>query len=421
MDNSGVPLEFNRSIITPGKIRSFADIPDILTRPLAAIDYIVPSLGIASNTVGLLTGGDGEGKTYLAQSMALSVARGDAFLGMKCQQRPVLYLDLENPAFMVQDRLKTLTGANEDPQPIPMLKFWGDWDSEISVPRAGSELLLTICKETKPLLIIDPFIYFHTAKENDASEMASVMQYLRACAAYGCGVVLLHHPAKTEGSTGRGSSAIRGACDFAFLHSLNKESGLITLKVDKNRNGATPTFTIRADFEEGRFEVTDAPYLTQHRDDVAKLKQIIEENPGISGNGICKRSGMMKAKAGRLLKEGAGTSWSTQPGPKRSINYYPADCFPKLQNHSEPLEPVGEQDVSGSSGSPLKGREPQNHCPKTPCSGGSRGPELVTEKSNGKTVSFEKLCSIHNFHSDWYQNGAGTWLCMRCQPGMAVH
>ncbi len=86
------------------------------------------------------------------------------------------YLDLENPAFMVQNRLRTLVGG-DDPQPIPLLKFWGEWDCEVSVPHSGSELLLTICKETQPLVIIDPFIYFHSAKENDASEMANVMQY----------------------------------------------------------------------------------------------------------------------------------------------------------------------------------------------------------------------------------------------------
>jgi hypothetical protein len=41
---------------------------------------------------------------------------------------------------------------------------------------------------------------------------------------------------------------IRGACDLVFLHSLDKEAGLITLKVDKNRHGENRTITIHADF-----------------------------------------------------------------------------------------------------------------------------------------------------------------------------
>src|ERR1051325_7716408 len=102
MTAAGVPLSFDGAVTEPAsvKIRQFADIPDLMTRTFPPIDYIVPSLGIAANTVGLWTGGDGEGKTYLAQSMALAVARGESFLGMRCRQRPVLYLDLENPAFM---------------------------------------------------------------------------------------------------------------------------------------------------------------------------------------------------------------------------------------------------------------------------------------------------------------------------------
>jgi hypothetical protein len=105
----------------------------------------------------------------------------------------------------------------------------------------------------------------------------------------------LHHPAKQEGSTGRGSSAIREACDLAFLHSLNKESQLITLKVDKNRNGEGRTITVRADFEQGRFQMTESPYITTRNEEFAKLEAVIAETPGITQNGIVKQSGMMKA------------------------------------------------------------------------------------------------------------------------------
>jgi len=361
-----------------GQIRRFEDIPDILTRKLPDIDLIVPALGIAANTVGVWTGGDGLGKTYLAQAMALAVARGETFLGMKCRPRPVLYIDLENPGFMVQSRLRILTGDDE-PQPMPLLKIWGEWDADVSVPHAASELLLNICKETKPLLIIDPFLYFHSAKENDASEMAGVMQYLRACAAYGCGVVLLHHPSKVEGSTGRGSSAIRGACDFAFLHSLDKESGIVTLRVDKNRNGATPTFTIRADFEEGKFDLIDSPFITRRNDEMDKLEQIITDNPGISQNAIVKQSGGMKARVGKLLKEGAGSQWMVKPGSNNSKNYYPCQVVPFFSEPLRTTEPLNEQVVGGSGGSPLKGGEPPNHSTKIPCSGGSSWPEVSEE------------------------------------------
>jgi replicative DNA helicase len=299
-------------------VRRFADIPDVLRMDLPPLEYIVPALGIARNTITLYTGRDGDAKTYLAQRMACAVSRGEEFLGMPCQNVPVLYLDLENPAYVVQDRLRAMIGDEAGPN----LRFWGSWHKQ-QPPQAGSSLLLTLCQETRPLLIIDPFRYFHEAEENDSTEMAGVMKYLRACAASGAAVVLLHHPAKQEGSTGRGSSAIRGACDLAFLHSLDKESQLITLKVDKNRNGENRTLTIRADFENGRFQVTDSPYITSRNEELAKLEAIIRDFPGITQNSIAKQAGMMKARAGRLLKEGSGTRWQTSRGSNRSILYYP--------------------------------------------------------------------------------------------------
>jgi archaellum biogenesis ATPase FlaH len=364
----GVAVEFDGQIITPSQrlIRRFEDVPSIITMQIPPVDFIVPALGIARNNIVLWTGSDGDGKTFLAQRMAVAAARGDIFLGMRCQQSPVLVLDLENPGYTVQERLQAMVGE----QDIPNLRVWGTW-CETQPPQAGSELLLTICKETKPLLIVDPLRYFHTAEENSSDEMSGVMQFLRACAAYGAAVVLLHHPAKQEGSTGRGSSAIRGACDLAFLHSFDPESGLITLKVDKNRNGERRTITLRADFEQGIFETADAPYVTRRNDELAKLEAIIQQNPGVTQNSIVKQSGMMKARVGKLLKEGRGTSWVTREGSNRSILYYPQGWFSTILEPHGTTEPQGEQWASGSGGSPLKGGEPPNHRPHEHCSGGS--------------------------------------------------
>jgi RecA-family ATPase len=84
----------------------------------------VPALGTARNTITLWTGPDGDGKTYLAQVMALAVSRGDTFLGMPCGQAPVLYVDLENPGYVIQDRMQTLVADGNSPA---ALRFWGTW------------------------------------------------------------------------------------------------------------------------------------------------------------------------------------------------------------------------------------------------------------------------------------------------------
>jgi archaellum biogenesis ATPase FlaH len=325
--------------MTQAKIRSFADIPNVITMDLPPMEQIVPALGIARNTIVLWTGADGDGKTFLVQAMAIAVARGSEFLSMPCQKTPVLYVDLENPAYMVQSRLRPMVADEQ----IQDLRIWGIWCDQ-QPPQAGSELLLTIAKETRPLIIVDPFRYFHGAEENDSTAMSGIMQYLRACAAYGAAVILLHHPAKTEGSTGRGSSVIRGACDLAFLHSLDKESGLITLKVDKNRHGESRTIIIRADFEDGLFDVTEAPYITRRKDELAKIQEIITSQPGITQNGIAKVCGIRKGRLGKLMEEGCGTLWNVQLGSNRSKLFYPPS------GGSVAREPLGTSGTTGKSG-----------------------------------------------------------------------
>jgi archaellum biogenesis ATPase FlaH len=368
-------------------IRTFGSILGVISMEIKEVDYIVPALGVVRNTITLWTGSDGDGKTMLAQAMAVAVARGDQFLGMACQQSPVLYLDFENPAHEVQSRLRSMTGAAEE---IPNLKVWGTW-LEQQPPMAGSEILFRIAKETKPVIVVDPFRYFHDAEENDSTEMAQVMKYLRRLAACGSSVVLLHHPAKSEGSTGRGSSAIRGASDLAFLHALDKESSLITLKVDKNRFGASRTIVIRADFEEAKFEVTDAPWISSRNEKLSKLEQIIFEHPGISTQQLCNQAGGMKTRILKLLDEGRGTLWTVKKGLRG------AKCFYSARSTCSLFSP--------------KGREQENRSNSAlTC---SRTPENTLEHENRSEA--ESLCSIHGWHSDWSKPN-GMKLCLKCHP-----
>src|SRR5712691_11360985 len=166
-EKRGVHLDFDEPIITPTerKIRGLADIPNLQTMEIPPVNYLVPGM-IARNTITLWTGADGTAKTFLAMKMAVAVAKGGEFLGRRCQQAAVLYLDYENPSFAIRDRLDLMAGGVL----IPDLHVWGTW-LEHQPPQIGSELLLTIAKESRPLIFIDPFRYSHSAEENDSTEM----------------------------------------------------------------------------------------------------------------------------------------------------------------------------------------------------------------------------------------------------------
>ena len=244
----------------------------------------------------------------------------------------------------MRDRLDLMAGGS-----IPGLKVWGTW-LEQQPPQIGNELLLTIAKEAKPLIIVDPFRYAHGAEENDSTEMMAVM-HARHRAAAGGAVIIVHHPAKSEGSMGRGSSAIKGAADVAFLQELSDESGLITLKCTKNRFGERMIVTIRPDYDEGTFEVTDSPAFMKRSADLDTLGKIIGENPGITQNGIYKQSGMKKSRLVALLKEAKDSFWEErQEG--HSLAVFP--IVPKTGNNPGTGEQVSSRGVV-SLFPPLKG------------------------------------------------------------------
>jgi len=395
----GVAMEFDAAPTRQiaDKIRSFDQIPDIMTIEISPICWLVDDM-IARETITLWTGTDGTAKTFLAQRMAIAVALGGEFLGRRCQRNPVLYLDYENPSFAVRERLDLMAGG-----PIDGLKVWGTWNEQ-QPPQIGNELLLTIAKDTKPLVIVDPFRYSHGAEENDSTEMMGVMQHLRYCAAAGGAVVILHHPAKTGGSTGRGSTAIKGAVDVAYLQEMSEETGLITLACTKNRFGERHTVTIRPDYDEGTFTVTNSPQFTKRAGDLESLRKIIEETPDLSQNAIYKKSGMKKSRLVGMLRAGKNELWEErQQGG--SLLYFP--IVPKTGNNQGTREQV--KGSRGCSPVPSPYRREQGTIPVL--RPGSHVPEQVPQKPNGKTLESCPACGSFAI----YRNTGGGTTCLTCE------
>ena len=451
----GVPIEFSAAPTQQAadRIRGLDDIPNIQTMEIPPIDYLVPGL-ISRSTITLWTGADGTAKTYLAQRMAIAVATGGEFLGRRCQQAEVLYLDYENPSFAIRDRLDLMTGGTV----IPNLHVWGTW-LEQDPPQIGSELLLTIAKESRPLIVVDPFRYSHSAEENDSTEMSAVMQQLGYCKKQGCAVVILHHPAKSEGSTGRGSSCIKGAADVAFLQEMAdpNEGGLITLKCIKHRFGETLPITIRPNFDEGTFEVTDSPQFTKRTSDTEKLLQIITQTPGLSQNSWWKQSGMMKARFVALVKENNGTLWREERSGS-SLRYISlvlktqnnsennrtgrgelfvshcsqrrtgdfienkdfTSCSPVLSPKGENREQLGLEQVSCSRTGAEKpnGKPSLGRFANLPEPLGTTEP-LLAEKPNGKT-NFSGLPACPSCGSTVVREPSGLMVCQTCHAGLGA-
>ncbi|MDT8071205.1 MAG: DnaB-like helicase N-terminal domain-containing protein [Terriglobia bacterium] len=295
--------------------RKFDDIPDVFDVDVKPLEWLV-SGWLPRKSLTLWAGADGTAKTYLAKYLALKVALGGEWLSRECSKCPVLFLDYENPDHEVKRRQDNMAGG-----PVPGLKTWGTWLDQ-QPPAIGDPLLLRLAEEKQPLLIIDPFRYAHIGEENDSTEMMAVMRHLRSYVTAGSTVIVLHHPAKAEGSTGRGSTAIRGAVDIAFLQSMDAD-GLITLECVKNRFGDKPRVTIRPDFINGTFAVTDAPAAIERRDDVAAILGTITDTPGMSQSAIVEKLHIGRTRGFQLLKQNDGKLWRSERSIRGSICYFP--------------------------------------------------------------------------------------------------
>ena len=92
--------------------------------------------------------------------------------------------------------------------------------------------------------------------------------------------------------------------------------------MDKNRHGDRRDFKIKADFEEGRFELAEAAWLHHRENEIAHLQELISKAPGITSNQLAAAAGGRKGRLLKLLEEGEGTYWIRQRGPRGSKTFF---------------------------------------------------------------------------------------------------
>jgi len=227
---------------------------------------------------------------------------------------------------MVRQRLATL-GVES----LGSTRIWGGWLPD-SPPAIGDVRVLQMAREHRPLIIFDSLIRFHSAEENSATEMAEVMQNLRALANVGATVLVLHHKPKAEGAHYRGSSDIAGGVDTAFSVSRDRQEGILKLECFKSRFVEEFSLTVRPDLAEaGDFTVTEAPEATAARDDTEKLAQTIRVTPGLTQGEVLAASGVPKGRARAMLEQFDGQRWRSEKGAHNAKRFFPLETPPTIQ------------------------------------------------------------------------------------------
>jgi predicted ATP-dependent serine protease len=283
----------------------------------ASVTWLIDRL-IPERAVTLLCGDSGVGKSTFALALAGSIARGKAFLGRATQQRGVLYVDRENPLSVVRERLQRL-GIEK----TPALVAWGLWVKPMPEgPTAPS--IVQFASVHQPLIVFDSLIGFHPGSEQDASETRRHMQAYIALASAGASVIVLHHTGKADTAKQyRGSSDIKAAVDLAYvLESLSdSDAGIRSLRLKAFKNRVTLPETLRVDYQDGRFSVSDQRLETNRE----IVERIIGQHPGASKGEIenlASAAGVAQKRTRALLDEGVRAGWLVpDSGPRHRLSY----------------------------------------------------------------------------------------------------
>jgi hypothetical protein len=272
---------------------------------------------IAQGSVTLICAESGVGKTWVGYYIAGCVAHGMPVAGRCVRQSKVLYLDGENPLYVVKQRLFDL-GIQETDE----LMIWGGWN--IAPPTGPqSTLLVDFAKQFQPVIIFDSLIEFHPGSEQSSTETRAFMKHFRLLANLGATVIVLHHSGKAEtAKIYRGSSDIKGSVDMAYhLQNVGEESnrlGQLSLKCFKGR--LVPGQSFGLEFRQGQgFVASEAASKTKTVSEI--IAEILAENPRSNKSKVIKLGVSLGCTKGQIDKALMAGPWCREPGPKNSTLY----------------------------------------------------------------------------------------------------
>jgi hypothetical protein len=222
------------------------------------------------------------GKSYLALQLALAVANGRPFLGQPSVPGPVWYLQLDTGEGLWTERLCRMEEAGHDLSGPVFMMHPDDRPRGFNFLRpADQDLVRAVLAACDPsLVIIDVLRKFHSANENDSTEMKALGDAIDRVFA-GRSVLVLHHTRKySDGGDGgeqpnmtnlsRGSSFLPGQADATWLLGRNR-------LVIESRFDEPTTYALARD-EVGAWLFDDKPQETTR----AKVLALCAEFPEAS-------------------------------------------------------------------------------------------------------------------------------------------
>lgn len=213
-------------------------IGDILSKPVD-VGWLVEDL-VPLQSVGMVFGASGVGKSHIMLSMALNVAMGRSWFGKDVVQGSVAVLVGEG-AGGINKRLQAIAKEHNLPLDNTIPITFSDMPIGIDSEKGFNTVVKTLDQSATPpnLIIVDTLSrHISESKENDNGDMAKFINRLDALKKrYNATVIFVHHTGKSDQDSARGAYALKANVDFSFSVKGADKSKLISLECDKMKDG----------------------------------------------------------------------------------------------------------------------------------------------------------------------------------------
>ena len=236
IERSGARL---RQIVDERKLRSrrlsLMTLPEMVAKSEQR-RYLVKGM-IPAESIGVLFGGSGSFKSFIALDAGLHIAHGLPWLGRRTRQGQVVYLAAEGSDEMGQ-RADAWHRARRLKPDAPFVLLPAAVDLLVDAWRVVETVQAHAMSPA--LIVIDTLSQTFGGEENSANEMAAYMRELgrRFRDLWQCAVLVIHHSGHSATERPRGSSAIQANTDYLYGVFRDEKEMLATVACSHRKGGS---------------------------------------------------------------------------------------------------------------------------------------------------------------------------------------
>lgn len=228
------------SVSVPVQTFKLVHVSEIEMKP---IRWLINKM-VELDSLALLFGDPGCGKSFLAIDIALCVATGTAFHGHKVEQGPVAYIAGEGHNGLKRRMMawSQHKGVDHNNAPLYLSRMPAALTSSEMAAQVKTAIEMVSKESGQPVLIVIDTLArnFGPGDENSTQDMSRFIQAADALRSISQATVLIvHHSGHGDKSRARGAMALKGALDAEYR--LDKDdSGVIRMEATKMKDAQYP-------------------------------------------------------------------------------------------------------------------------------------------------------------------------------------